>query len=317
MEKRSLKKTGAGSRGLKVVRGFAFYSSPPLDVTMKLNLVKVLGRLSSFTRNDFSDKSMLGPATHLLKRPGKLLRPALVFLGAGLIGESYEKFIDLAAGAEILHTASLIHDDIIDEDARRRGMTSVHSMYGNETAILAGDALIAKGVMLISRYGLSVTSAMAKAALDMCAGELIDHSFSEEERAPETREYLKVARLKSGSLLGTCCSIVPLYRNDGAAGELFSFGMNAGIAFQIRDDVLETVDSTESKRNSGKEDATAFRSNIVGIIRNSLGCGTQEATERAVALNNYFADRALGSIKSKEMKSTLSDYIEFVRITKQ
>ena len=159
---------------------------------------------------------------------------------------------------------------------------------------------------------------MAKAALDMCAGELIDHSFSEEERAPETREYLKVARLKSGSLLGTCCSIVPLYRNDGAAGELFLFWNNAGVKpFQIRDDVLETVDSTESKRNSGKEDATAFRSNIVGIIRNSLGCGTQEATERAVALNNYFADRALGSIKSKEMKSTLSDYIEFVRITKR
>ena len=158
-----MKKADADSLGgMRVRRGFAFHSSPPLDAPTKTNLVKVITRLSSFDRGDFSDKRMLGPATHLLKSPGKLLRPAMVFLGAGMVGEEYEQFIDLAAGAEILHTASLVHDDIIDKDARRRGIAAVHSKYGNETAILAGDALIAKGVMLISKYGVDVTSAMAR-----------------------------------------------------------------------------------------------------------------------------------------------------------
>ncbi len=304
--------------GTRVRQGFAFHSSPPLDAPTKTNLVKVITRLSSFGSGDFSDKRMLGPATHLLKSPGKLLRPAMVFLGAGMVGEECEPFIDLAAGAEILHTASLVHDDIIDRDVKRRGIAAVHSKYGNETAILAGDALIAKGVMLISKYGVDVTSAMANAALDMCAGELLDHALEEERRMPDAREYLKVARLKSGSLLGTCCSIVPLYKKKEIARELFAFGMNAGIAFQIRDDVLETVDGSERRMNGGKKVAAeTFRQNIVNILGADQDIGPSEALENAVALNNYFADRALGSIKGSAARSALRNYIEFVRVRKR
>ena len=134
---------------------------------------------------------------------------------------------------------------------------------------------------------------------------------------PDVREYLKVARLKSGSLLGTCCSIVPLYRNDAVASELFSFGMNAGIAFQIRDDILETVDNTERRINGGKIGAETFRQNIVNIIGADKDIGPSEALENAVALNNYFADRALGSIKKRATRSALRNYIEFVRVRKQ
>jgi hypothetical protein len=81
--------------------------------------------------------------------------------------------------------------------------------------------------------------------------------------------------------------------------------------------VLETVDRTERRINGGNRDASVFRPNIVNILQKELDLDSQEATENAVALNNYFADRALGSIKSRKMKEALGDYIEFVRVRKQ
>jgi geranylgeranyl pyrophosphate synthase len=298
------------------VNGFAFSQSLAVGNSLKRNLREVLRRLSSFGNDDFSDKRMAGPATHLLGRPGKLLRPSLVFLGAAAIGEDYRCFIDMAVGAEILHTASLVHDDLIDADTTRRGVSSVHSKYGSETAILAGDALIAKGIMLVSKYGFEVTSAMSKAALDMCAGELLDYSLQKDRRLPTTKEYIRIARLKSGSLLGTCCSIVPTYKKSTMAKEMFLFGLNAGIAFQIRDDVIEAIDPHENDVN-GNRKKISFKADIVSVVGKSLGTGREDALEGAVALNNYFADRALGSINDNKTRDALSYYADFVRVRKE
>jgi geranylgeranyl pyrophosphate synthase len=295
--------------------GFVFSTSLKASWHMRSNLRDVTRKLSSFRYDEFSDAKMLGPATHLLNRPGKLLRPALVFLGAEMIGADSRQFVDLAAGAEILHTASLVHDDLIDADKTRRGIASVHSKYGNEAAILAGDALIAKGIMLVSKYGLAVTTIMSKTALDMCAGELLDYGLQKERRIPSTKEYVRIAKLKSGSLLGACCSIVPRYSKDAITNEMFLFGMNAGVAFQIRDDIVETIDKRERGLN-GTFRSRTYKPDIVRSIMEANGLGKEAAVEKAVMLNNYFADVAIGSIRKESARQTLSDYINFVRVRK-
>jgi geranylgeranyl pyrophosphate synthase len=305
--------SAAGSE--KSIGGFTFSTALKASWRMRSNLRDVTRKLSSFRYDAFSDTNMFGPATHLLGRPGKLLRPALVFLGAEMIGADSRQFVDLAAGAEILHTASLVHDDLIDEDSTRRRISSVHSKYGNEAAILAGDALVAKGIMLISKYGHAVTSTMSKTALDMCAGELLDYGLQKQRRIPSTKEYIKIAKLKSGSLLGACCSVVPRYAGNAMTDEMFLFGMNAGVAFQIRDDIIESVDKRE-RRVNGAGKGRAYKPDIVRSIMKSDGMGKSKAVEKAVVLNNYFADVAVGSIRKGIARQALSDYINFVRVRK-
>ncbi len=293
---------------------FSFSSSLPLANSVRKGIGRVLSRLSSFGYSDFSEKELFIPAVYTLRKPGKMLRPALVFLGARIIGRETNDFVDMAAAAELLHTASLVHDDIIDRDTVRRGMPALHSRYGHETALLAGDALIAKAVSLAAKYGPRVVKTVADASLDMCAGELIDYTFQREQRMPSVREYLRIARLKNGVFMGTCSSVAATYARSRKASKLYAFGLNLGVAFQIRDDIIEMIDMGERVRNGG---AAKRSPNLVSIFERQFGIGTEEALGKAVGLNNYFADRALGFVKGEKAGAELASYIDFVRIRNQ
>jgi geranylgeranyl pyrophosphate synthase len=281
---------------------------------MRNGLNAVLRGLSALGYEDFSDRRMLGPATHLFRKPGKMLRPALVFLGAGVLGEKCCDFVKLAMAAEILHTASLVHDDLIDEDLKRRGISTVHVKYGNNAAILAGDALIAKGMSLASEYGNDVMKAVTKSAMDMCVGELLDYNYQKRRIIPDVKEYLRVARLKSGVFTGTCCSVVPLYKRSRLAENLFKFGLNLGIAFQIRDDVIEKVNQKDRKDNGRGANSRDFKLDLISVIGKQFKLNRPEALLQAIELGNYFADRAFGSIRDKGMQSELRGYVDFVRV---
>lgn len=295
----------------RVKNRFLFSSSLPLANSVKKGIGMVLSRLSSFGYSDFSDKELFMPAVYTLRKPGKMLRPALVFLGAQVIGRETDAFVDMAAAAELLHTASLVHDDIIDRDTVRRGVPALHARYGRETALLAGDALIAKAVSLAARYGPGVVKTVADASLDTCAGELLDYTFQRDGRMPSVREYLRIARLKNGVFMGTCSSIAATYARSRKAGRLYAFGLNLGVAFQIRDDIIEMVDAGERVRNGG---AAKRSPNLVSIFERQFRIGNEEALGKAVQLNNYFADRALGFVKGEKAGAELASYIDFVRI---
>lgn len=182
-----------------------------------------------------------------MKTPGKRLRPALIILSLKATGKWNPKVIPVAAAIEILHTATLIHDDILDEAELRRGQITVNARWGDDMALLLGDYLYFKAFSILSRVNEEEISEVVSAtAQKICEGEVtqtcraFDTSLSEED-------YLKIIQLKTASFMGACCQIgtilaeaQPLIRQA-----LEKFGLNFGTAFQILDDCLDFFSSTE------------------------------------------------------------------------
>lgn len=283
----------------------------PQDVEEALE--KTNSGLRSFSRSDFFDAKLFVPSTHLLRHPGKLIRPTMIFIGAKTIGERPAKFVDIAMSAELLHTSSLVHDDIIDKDSKRRGVDTVHKKYGREIAILAGDALISKAVELIARYGERVVSAMSRSAMTMCAGELLDYRYQRNREIPTLRKYLHVAELKSASIMSMCSSVVALYKDSDFTSRLEKFGVNFGLAFQIRDDIIDYMQLDSSNGSNGRFER--FRPNVVTTLVEHDGLSKRQAITKAINLNNRYIDTAQEMLNGSPSFSVLKRYSEFVRVS--
>ncbi|MEV6315551.1 polyprenyl synthetase family protein [Streptomyces sp. NPDC051776] len=192
-------------------------------------------------------------AEHALVPAGKLLRPLLVLESARCVGGTAEGLTELALAIEYLHVATLIHDDIIDEDDMRRGRPSVQAEFGVPAAIVAGDGLILETFAALTGSrpaGVSdaaivaVTSVLASAGVGLCRGQLLESEFVGDLDCT-VEQYLTMARLKTGVLFESACRIGGILGTDrqdwtDALGE---YGMNLGTAFQIRDDLLAFDDS--------------------------------------------------------------------------
>lgn len=284
------------------------------DIEMPLKIAreaaKVYEKIGSFGPREFVNAELAEPSTHLLKRPGKMLRPALVFLGADYIGvDSLSEYVGLGAAIELLHISSLVHDDIVDKDVSRRGVEATHVKYGTEKAILSGDALISMAVSEANRYGGRVVGAISDAAMKMCAGEMVDYRYQNGSVVPSIDEYLRVAELKSSTLIGTSTSIVALHRSDERAVKLRAFGMGLGIAFQIRDDILD-FSGTDGGADSGRH-----RLNIVRCIKEHDGVGDSEAVAKAAEMNNMHVDKALSELDDGSNAELFRDYAGRVKVS--
>ncbi|MGC8628713.1 MAG: polyprenyl synthetase family protein [Candidatus Micrarchaeia archaeon] len=257
-------------------------------------------------KEEFIAKDLFDASMHLLKNPGKLLRPALVFIGAEIVEDKQHEFTDLAISIELLHVSSLIHDDIIDKSPVRRGVEAVQKKFGENIAMLAGDALIAKAIMLASPYGGKVINKISQAAMAMCAGEALDAKF---EGKPVTLEqYIKIVRLKSASLISTSLGIAGSYIDSRYTDLLESIGLNAGIAFQIRDDVLDFLEGESEEAKTAA--FTAFD--------RSRKINTKDEVKKAVKLNNEYIDSALkeaNSLPNNSGKEPLLKAIETIRLS--
>ena len=272
---------------------------------ISVHIKEVAGQLGIMGEDEFITSELSGPASYLLRHPGKMMRPALVFFGAEFIGEEdLGKYVGLAASIELLHTSSLIHDDMIDKDMRRRGRESVHARYGMEGAVLAGDALISKAIEMAVPYGNAVVSRISSSAMSMCAGEMMDYSFQKKGRTPSLAEYLRMAELKSSVLIGTSVSIAALHSSDGIFEQAYKAGIMLGTAFQVRDDILDF------RKDSGGDHA---RPNAVTSIARERGKGTEDAIAEAIKLNNKYVS---GATEIFEMKrgSMLSRYAKEVAV---
>ncbi len=177
---------------------------------------------------------------HLLLCPGKKIRPALVLFSAGV---NSSQVTTLAAAAEIIHIATLIHDDVIDEASLRRNQVTLNRKWGNETAVLAGDSLFASAFFILtSAVGPEVMRTLSQAAERMCGGEIrqIRHKFN---LNLEEEDYLKIIGEKTGIFMAACCQTGALLgeKDEVMVERLEKYGLDFGIAFQIIDDCFDLM----------------------------------------------------------------------------
>ncbi|MGD0153708.1 MAG: polyprenyl synthetase family protein [Thermacetogeniaceae bacterium] len=195
-------------------------------------------------------------AGQVIRAGGKRLRPLLVILCSGLADPSHQPLIDMAAAAELIHTASLIHDDILDQATTRRGATTINHLQGNHTAVLAGDFLFAAAFDLLTCTGRPEALAlMTEAIRAMCQAEIEQKEAVFQFSVTESR-YLGRIEKKTAALLAACCGAGALA--GGAAPEevasLMAFGRNLGLCFQITDDLLDfTGDSATLGKPAGSD----------------------------------------------------------------
>ena len=178
---------------------------------------------------------------HLLSSGGKRLRPALVLLTAELCGYTGPRRIELAAALELLHTATLLHDDIVDLAEMRRGRPAANAIWGNRRAVLAGDFLYARASSILVEDGnLEIVESYARTIRLMAEGELLQLERSFEVDITEAHYYDVIER-KSATLISNCCEIGSLLGGvtRGERNRIREYGRQLGLAFQLRDDCLD------------------------------------------------------------------------------
>ncbi|MEM3402445.1 MAG: polyprenyl synthetase family protein [Candidatus Hadarchaeales archaeon] len=223
-------------------------------ITQRVEMVE--RELERWVPSKGEPKELFAASRHLLRAGGKRLRPCLLVISCEAVGGDGRKVLGAAAAIELLHTFTLIHDDIMDSDEIRRNVKTVHVLWGEPIAIVAGDALFAKVFEILSEntraLGLDgkttaeIIGAVSRTSFEICAGQTMDILFEKREDVTE-KEYLKMVEGKTGALIEASTKIGAIL-GGGSRKEidaLASYGRKIGVAFQIRDDVLGLVGEIE------------------------------------------------------------------------
>jgi len=239
---------------------------------------------------------------YILRRRGKRVRPTLVFLSAGLCGGITDRAYVGASMVELLHTATLVHDDVVDQADERRGMASINAVWKNKIAVLVGDYLLSKGLLIAVKQSefdyLRVTS---EAVRRMSEGELLQIQKSKQKSLDE-ETYFKIISDKTASLISTCCEVgaISVTEDPKIRLALAEYGELVGLAFQIRDDVLDY----------------SSRSSILGKpVGNDIREGKITLPLLYASRNASKADtkKAIGIVKSKSAKKKdIEEVMQFV-----
>jgi len=180
---------------------------------------------------------------HITSYRGKRLRPVLLLLCSGLTGGITRRSIEAAAAVELLHTTTLIHDDVVDRSDLRRGGPTVHSIWGNKAAVLTGDIFFARVLTWLVELDIpGVTSVISSAIRQVCEGELIQSGNGTGDAVITEQEYFHTITLKTASLIAASCELGVLTsygNNSGERAPARRYGKHLGIAFQIRDDLMD------------------------------------------------------------------------------
>lgn len=189
-----------------------------------------------------SDVAMIPEvANHLISSGGKRLRPMLVLAAAGLAGYKGEGHVKLAAAVEFMHTATLLHDDVVDESDMRRGKLAARMLWGNEASVLVGDFLLGQAFRMMVEVGsLACLDVLSVAATVIAEGEVMQLSAAKDTQTTEDA-YLAVIRAKTAELFAAAAEIGPTVaeRPKAEIEACRAYGMNLGVAFQLIDDALD------------------------------------------------------------------------------
>lgn len=197
-----------------------------------------------------SHVSLLDKITYyIVRRKGKQVRPMFVFLSAQLFGPANDSSFTAASLIELLHTATLVHDDVVDDSYERRGFFSINALWKNKIAVLVGDYLLSKGLLLaLGRKEFRILELVSQAVQDMSEGELLQ---MEKARRLDIEEsiYYQIIRGKTASLIAAACAAgaSSTARDEAIVKQMHSFGEKIGIAFQIRDDLFDYGDEDVGK----------------------------------------------------------------------
>ncbi len=291
-----------------------------------------------------SDNKLLDKiGAYTLRHKGKQLRPLFVFLSAKCFGEVNGRTFRAATFIELLHSATLIHDDVVDDAAERRGFASMNALYKNKIAVLAGDYLLAKGMMIaLENKEYQMLDMISEAVAKIGDGEISQLDKAKRMDVSED-EYYQVIEKKTASLFASCCAIGAVSTNADArqVEAMRLFGTYAGIAFQIRDDIFDYQPDNMSGKGFGndikehkmtlplihllKESPPVEREIIKGKI---LLCGKKMKTiKKIIALanekhsleyctekmNEYIqkADNKLNEINDSEAKTALRNLMYY------
>lgn len=218
--------------------------SEPMDIKSIKALVKpeVTEFEKKFREAMKSNVSLLDKITHyIVKRKGKQMRPMFVMLSAKLHGEVCEGSYTAASLIELLHTATLVHDDVVDDAFERRGFFSINALWKNKIAVLVGDFLLARGLLLsTNKKEFRLLEIVSKAVQDMSEGELLQMEKARKLNITE-EVYFEVIRQKTASLIASCCAAgtASVTEDETLIQKMHEFGELVGIAFQIKDDLFD------------------------------------------------------------------------------
>lgn len=197
---------------------------------------------SKFSSAVKSNTSMLNTIMkYIIKRKGKQLRPMFVFLSAKLHGTINESTYRAAALVEMLHTATLVHDDVVDESMERRGFFSINAIWKNKIAVLVGDYLLSKGLLLsIENNEFEQLRILSEAIKQMSEGELLQIEKTRKLNIDES-VYFEIIKNKTASLLSSACAVgaYSTTQDENICNKMKLFGEKTGIAFQIKDDLFD------------------------------------------------------------------------------
>ncbi|WP_109831322.1 polyprenyl synthetase family protein [Reichenbachiella versicolor] len=179
--------------------------------------------------------------TYIVKRKGKQMRPMFVFLSAGTVGQIGDSTYRGASLIELLHTATLVHDDVVDESTYRRGFFSVNALWKNKIAVLVGDFLLSRGMLLSIDHGdFDLLKIVSEAIREMSEGEILQ--MEKAKKLDITEEvYYEIIRQKTASLITACCKVGTASAGGDpvAIQSMGEFGEKVGMAFQIKDDLFD------------------------------------------------------------------------------
>jgi len=291
-----------------------------------------------------SDVSLLEKINHyIIKRKGKQVRPMFVFLCAKMLGENADKTYDSAILIELLHTATLVHDDVVDDANERRGSFSVNAIWKNKIAVLVGDFMLSKILLLsLEKENTELLKIIARSVKDMSEGELLQ---IEKARLLDITEdiYYDVIKKKTASLISSCCEIgaASVNADKEMRKKMKDFGEKVGLAFQIKDDIFDYGDGTNIGKPTGTDirerkltlpiiyvlnnSSKEIRKELINIIKNHNE--SKKHIKRAIDIviknggidyankqMNLFAEKALNllaEIPSSEFKTALLELVNY------
>ncbi|MCX6325604.1 MAG: polyprenyl synthetase family protein [Bacteroidia bacterium] len=286
---------------------------------------------------------------YILRRKGKQMRPLLVFLTAKLNGIIAESTFVAATFIELLHTASLVHDDVVDDAHERRGALSINALWNSKIAVLVGDYMLSKGMLIsVEKNRFDMLEIVSEAVKSMSEGELLQLQKARKLNIRE-EDYFKIIISKTAALLSACtaCGARSVTSNPDTIQLMKDFGENIGIAFQIRDDLLDYEGNGLTGKIAGndlkekkitlplihslEQSPNSKKRHILNIVKNKKKSKAEIAEvisfvsdyggmEYAELKMNQYRDKALAILDSypgSEVKESLKEFVQYTTLRKK
>ena len=248
-------------------------------------------------------RSLFEPIEYILSLGGKRLRPILAYMATNLFTDNIEKTTSPAIAIEIFHNFSLLHDDLMDNARLRRGQPTVHLKWNENTSVLSGDAMLIDAYKYIAKVPGDVLSdilaVFTTTAMQVCEGQQYDMDFEQRLNVKES-EYIEMIRLKTAVLVAASLKIGALLgeANKDDVDRLYDFGINIGLAFQLKDDLLDVYGDTES---FGKEIGGDILSNkktflLIKALENS-NKEVNATLQKWITAENFDSDAKINAVK--------------------